>query len=266
MPDVPPNPESQQPERPEAPLVLIPVSADDVARRNRRIKLSILAAALAVLGTTAWLYKRSVDPLHAQESYDAGVRLHKIARYDQAVLSFDRAVKLKPDMVDGYLMRGRSYVGLAKTDEAIADFTRVINMRPADTAALVERGLAYLETKDFQNALSDANRAIEIDANLARAHNLRGLITRTMGDPKKSLSDFNRAVELAPNEDNYYQRGATYQMLGEHRLAITDFDQVIAFKPDEAPGYFARAESRRAVGDVQGAQADHLQGRIIDGR
>ncbi len=114
--------------------------------------------------------------------------------------------------------------------------------------------------------MADADQAIAIDAKAARAYNLRGLVIRTMGDPRKALENFTRAVELEPNEDNYYQRGATYQLLGEHRRAIADFDQVIAFKPDQAPAYFARAESRRAIGDLSGAAADHKQGLIIDGR
>jgi len=253
-------------EVPESPLVLVPVTAEDESRRKRRIRIGIWSAAIVVLAASAWLYKRSVDPVHAHESYDSGVRLLKIARYDQAILAFDRAALLKPDLTDAYFMRARAYVALSKNDEAVRDFTRVIEQRPADALAYIERGLAYLETKDLQPALTDANRAIEIDANSGRAYNLRGLVIRAMGSPEKALESFTRAVQLAPNEDNYYQRGSTYQLMGEHRKAIADFDQVIAFKPGEAPGYFARAESRRAIGDLKGAKADHLQGRIIDGR
>jgi hypothetical protein len=35
--------------------------------------------------------------------------------------------------------------------------------------------------------------------------------------------------------------------------------------PDLASAFFARAESRRAIGDLTGAQQDHRQGRILDG-
>lgn len=266
MGEIPNEPAPPGEGSPDAPLVLIPVTAEDAARRKRRVQMAIWAAVAIVLGAIGLLYKRSVDPLHAQESYDAGVRLLKIARYDQAILAFDRATDLKPDMIDAYLMRARAHIGIAKTENAIRDFTRVIELRPSDSEALVERGRAYLEMKDYQPALADANQALGLNSKLANAYNLRGLVVRAMGDSKKALEDLTRAVELAPDEDNYYQRGATYQMLGQHRQAIADFDQVIAFKPDEAPGYFARAESRRAIGDIAGARADHLQGRMIDGR
>lgn len=245
---------------------MIPVTAEDANRQKRRIWLSISAAVILVLALGAVLYKRWTDPVHARESYDSGVRLLKIARYDQAILAFNHAVSLEPGMTDAYLMRARAYLGLAKTENAVDDFTHVLGLRPSDQGAIVERGLAYLELKDYPSALADASAAVVLDARSAAAYNLRGLVVRAMGDPRKALDDFTRAVELDQNADNYYQRGATYQKMGEHEKAIADFNQVIAFKPDESPAYFARAESRRALGDLAGAKRDHDYARIIDGR
>ncbi len=258
------DPEVNSPDE-EQPLVLIPVTAEDVARRKRRLRLSLTVATLIILGVTGYLYKRYVDPLNAKESYDAGVRLFKIARYNQAILSFDRAVALQPGMVDAYLMRGRSFVGDAKPDQALPNFNRVIELRPSDPVGWIERGKAYLELNNFRAAISDASQAISLDASQASAYNLRGAAVRKSGDPKKALDDFNRAVELAPTADNLYDRGATYQLLNEHRLAIADFDQVIAIIPDLASPFFARAESKRALGDFDAAERDHLHGRILDG-
>lgn len=258
------DPEVHSPDE-EQPLVLIPVTAEDVARRKRRLRLSLTALTLIVLGVTGYLYKRSVDPLNAKESYDAGVRLFKIARYNQAILSFDRAVALQPGMWEAYMMRGKSFVGDAKPEQALFNFSKVIELRPSDAAGWIERGKAYLELNNFRAAVSDASRAISLDPTQASAYNLRGAAVRKSGDPKKALDDFNRAVELAPTADNLYERGATYQLLNEHRLAIADFDRVIAIIPDLASPFFARAESKRALGDLEEAERDHLQGRILDG-
>lgn len=247
------------------PLVLIPVTAEDVARRKWRVRLTVTVLTIAVLGVAGYLYKRSVDPLNAKESFDAGTRLFKIARYNQAILSFDRAIALQPNMVDAYLMRGRSYVGDAKPELALPNFSKAIELRPADPKGWIARGEAYLELNNFQAAISDATQAISLNPNEAAAYNLRGACIRKGGDPKKALEDFNRAVELAPNANNYFERGATYQMLDQHRRAIADFDKVIAIIPDLASPFFARAASWRALGDVEAAERDHRQGRILDG-
>lgn len=79
-----------------APPVLIPATAGDVSRRNRRIVLSCCAAALLAGALGYWLYTRAMDPIHAQQSHESGVRLLSIARFPQAILNFDRAIRLNP--------------------------------------------------------------------------------------------------------------------------------------------------------------------------
>ena len=249
-----------------SPLILIPVTADDVARKNRRTKLIWLAALVALAAVSAYAYKRSQDPRLAQESFDAGQRLFAVARYPQAILSFDRAIALVPDFEEAYLMRGRSRVAQYQNDQAIEDFTKATELRPHDSGPLLDRGRAYLFNKKFPLAVADATAAIASDANLAPAYNLRGMAQRELGKLPEALEDFNHAVSLAPNADNYYQRGSTYQLMGEHQKAISDFNETIEYHPDIAQGYFARAESERALGDYEGAKKDHLQGRILDGR
>jgi tetratricopeptide (TPR) repeat protein len=246
--------------------VLIPVTAEEVLRRRMRI-LVVSALALALTaGAIGYTYKRSVDAIHARESYESGMRLLGIANYSQAVLSFDRAVGLKSDFADAYLMRGKAYTGDSKADAAIHDFTRALELNPKDSRAWISRGTALLDLKKYPQAMADASRAMELDARLAAAYNLRGLALRATGDPRRAIGDFNHAAELEPNEDNFYQCAATYQALGEHALAITALNRAIAIRPDAPPGYLARAESRRAIGDYEGARMDEERAAQIEGR
>jgi tetratricopeptide (TPR) repeat protein len=267
---MPPNDLSPPEARPEessdiVAIVAVPVTAEDAARSKRRMVFAWIAAALALAATAQYFYRRNVDPLDALQAYDSGQRLMTIGRYNQAILAFDRATRLKPDFPDAYFLRGKAYVADFKTADAIREFSKVIELRPADPRALVERAGAYLELKDYQSSIRDTDRALVLDPTLARACNLRGVAVRSLGDPQNALNDFNRAVELAPSADNYYQRGATWQMLGEHRRAIEDFDRMIAIDPGGPAGYYARSESRLAIGDVAGAIEDHRHGKMIDG-
>jgi tetratricopeptide (TPR) repeat protein len=250
----------------QPPLVLVPVSAEDFSRRKSRIGWSAATVILAALAATGYLYKRYVDPLHAKESFDAGTRLFKIARYNQAELSFDRAIALKPDFVDAYLLRGKSCVEQAEPEKALNDFTKAIELRPSDPAGWIARGSAYLELNNFEPAVADATQAVAANPKEAEAYALRGAALRKGGNPQKAIEDFNHAVTLDPSAKNYFERGATFQLVGDHQSAIADFDHVIELIPDLAGAYFARAESRRAIGDTRGAQEDHRQGRILDGR
>jgi tetratricopeptide (TPR) repeat protein len=268
--------EPDSPRRPEnanegnasgvVPLVLIPVEAEDVARKKRRKVLTWVAVVVTVLAVAAWIYKRSTDPIRAQESFDAAQRLFAVARYNQAIVACDRAIALKPEFPDAYMLRGRSHVAQYESERGIPDFTKAMVLRPRDPQGPIERAHAYIDQKNYSAAISDADAAIALDPKLARAYNLRGTALRALGQPKKAIDEFNRAVELEQNSDNFYQRGATYQLLGDHRQAILDFTQAIAWDPDKPQTYFARAESERAVGAMEQAKQDHSYGRYLDGR
>lgn len=248
------------------PLVLVPATAGDVARRKRRKILWISAAVVVVLLGAGYLYKRWVDPIHARQSYEEGMRLFAATGYPQAILAFDRAVALDPKMAGAYLMRGRANAIDGKIDAAIADFGKTLELRPYDLEALLARGREYMELKDYQSARADADRALAVDSRFAPAYNLRATAARALGDLKKGVEDFTRAIELSSDRDDYFQRGATYQMLGDHRRALADFDRMIAIQPDAAPAYYARAESRLALGDVSGAEQDRQQARALEHR
>ena len=243
----------------------VPVTADDVARvRNRQILRWTGAAVLVVLAL--WLiYKRTADPQQARQSYDAGVRLFKGTKYQQAILNFDRTIDLDSSNAEAYRMRARAHLGEGDRDAAITDFSSVIKLVPKDAVAFVERGAIYLDKRDYAKVIADATQALAVDPKLARAYNLRATATRAKGDPAGSLADFTRSVELDGNIDNYFQRAATYQLLNQHQAAIADLDHVVEFAPDQPPIYFARARSKTANGDIAGAKADFLRGRQLDG-
>lgn len=250
----------------QKPVVPVPVTAGDFAMRKWRIRLAVAAAMVVAAIGGGLTYKHLTDPLHARDSYETGVSLLQFARNSQAILSFNRAIELNPGFADAYLMRGKAYRADGDLEHAIEDFGKVIALRPSDPGALLDRCSALLERKNYRAAISDATQALDLEPKLALAYNLRGSAIRGAGDLPRAIQEFDRAIALQPNPDNYFERGATYQLLGDHARAIADFDQVIRFLPDKSSAYFARALSRRALGDAEGAGQDHQRGRILDGR
>jgi tetratricopeptide (TPR) repeat protein len=250
---------------PNPPVVPIPVDPEDFERRRRRITWSVAGAAVAVIASAGYIYKVSVDPIRARESYTTAERLFKSTRYEQAILSLQHAISLKPDLAEAYLLRGRAIVALAKPQDAIADFTKYIELRPQETAGYLERASAYADLERYPKALEDCARLVELDGKLSSAYGLRGNILRRMGEPRRALEDLDRAVELSPDMNHLFERAATLQLLGEHARAIEDLTRVIAFEPSSPQAYFARAKSYRELGDEAAAARDHGTGRVLDG-
>ena len=190
----------------DAEWVLVPVTHVDHARRRRRMKLLAAGVLVTLSLIAAWMYKRTVDPVRALDEYDAGERALRIAHYQEAIVSFDRAISLNSDFADAYTMRGRANVAVVKPAAAIPDFDKAISLRPRDPMGYLDRGSAYLTLEEFKKALDDFNRAVEVDPTLERAYNLRGITLRSMGQLKPALEDLTKAVNIIPNMDNLFQR------------------------------------------------------------
>jgi tetratricopeptide (TPR) repeat protein len=242
------------------------VSAEVFAARKRRIVAAWIGAGVLVALLAAWTYRRSVDPLDAQRAVEEGRRLLKATRYPEAILSFDHALALKDDLPEAYLLRGRARMAVSSLEPAIRDFDAVIRLRPGDAEGFVERAQAHLRMEQYAAAILDSGAALAHNPKIALAYTLRAIALRQSGRPQQALEDLNRSVDLAPNESNYFQRAATYQAMGQHKLALADLNQVIELKPDGPQAYFARAQSRLALGDQAGANQDRKQGLLLDGR
>lgn len=201
------NPQGTDKQETDKPLVLIPVTAEDVAREKRRKVTIWVAAAIAVVLVALFSYRRMADPRDAREAYDAGLGLLKATRYEQAALNFSRTIDLMPDYIEAHRLRGRVYVAQSNPDAAIRDFTKVLELNPQDSNALVERGFAWLDKKSYANAFADAVGAISVDAKMGRAYTLRATARRALGDAAKAVEDFTMAVGLEPNLRELFPKG-----------------------------------------------------------
>lgn len=242
------------------PSVLVPVTAEAYARRRRRVvaALVVLAALIAIAARIA--YRHTTSPVEAQESFDIGRQKLQIGRYNEAVFSFDRAIQLRRDFSEAYLLRGKALAanadGQGEFDRAIGDFTTVVRLRPRDPDPLIERCSVYLSLARMTDVISDCTAALAIDPARERAYTLRGTAFRKSGSFREALADFTRAVELAPTPDNYFQRSAVYQLLGDPGKAILDLDKMLNVMPESPPALLARARARFETGDTEGAESD----------
>ena len=185
--------------------------------------------------------------------------------------------------------RDRQDCDARDADRNIAGCTRIAEDAHESSvmrsAAYVARGLAWQSKGDTDHALSDFNAAIRINPKDSLAYNNRGMLWRERGDADRAIADFTAAIAIDPlprsdeafsrrgksvvprREVNIYEnRALTLLERSDFDGAIADFDQAIAYTPDMAQGYFARAESERAIGDMEAAKRDHQHARIIDGR
>jgi tetratricopeptide (TPR) repeat protein len=147
-------------------------------------------------------------------------------RWDDAIALYAKAVKLRPDFVEGYWYQGTAYYTLEKFSECRDAFRRVTRLSPKNGGAFAFLGLCEFGLKDYDRALQHL------------------LQSRMLGVGHKDLggvSSYHTAIIMTRIE----QYEQALQTLGEFAAAGNDSPRVIeamgiatlriAMLPNEVP-------------------------------
>ncbi len=93
------------------------------------------------------------------------------------------------------------------------------------------------------------------------AHNAIANIYLDQGEEEKALESLTASINLAPTAAAYNQRGQAYATLNRHQEAVDDFTESLALRRDSPYVYLARANSLKALGEIEAARADEAKAR-----
>ncbi len=188
-----------------------------------------------------------------------GIDYFGIGRSDAALEDFNAALKLKPDLVEGYVNRGAIYYTKHIYDRAIADYDVAIRLAPNQSQAYYNRGDAYYDMGDYDHAFADYDRTIQLDPGNALAFVKRGTVYYYNKDlTDRAILDYNTAIRLAPSAASpYLARGLAYDDIGQADNAIADYTSAIDLKANWADAYVARGNAYRGKGLYPQAIADY---------
>ena len=87
-------------------------------------------------------------------------------RRDKTIADCTETIRLNPNDVEAYSVRGLVYLGIGNFDRAIADFDEAIRRDPKDAKAYGHRAMAYRAKGDARHAEADHAEAVRLDPTL----------------------------------------------------------------------------------------------------
>ena len=209
------------------------------------------------VGMTPPLEKVGTAP-KADDFFIQGVDKQRKGDNKGAILAYNKAIRLNPNLAEAYNNRGIVRDELGDKPGAIDDYNLAIQFNPNYAQAYNNRGNVRNELGDKQGAIDDFNQAIKINPNYAQAFNNRGAARFALGDKQGAIADFNQAIKINPNNSTaYYNRGIFRSELGDKQAAIADYTQAIKINPNDAQAYYNRGNVRDELGDKPGAIDDY---------
>ena len=205
-------------------------------------------------------YEKAINlkPDYAIAYYNRGCVNTKLGESERAIADYSKAIELKPDLAEAYNNRGYTYKKIGESEKAIADYSKAIELKPDLAEVYNNRGNAYDRLGESEKAIADCSKAIELKPDYANAYNNRGKIYTGIGESEKAIADYSKAIELKPDYANAYNnRGYTYDGIGESEKAIADYSKAIELKPDYADAYYNRGNVYGSMGESEKAIADY---------
>lgn len=229
------------------------------------ISLTILLLA-SVLG-----YSQNYEK--AVEAYNKGIELQQAGDAANAILAYDLALRLKPDLIEAYNNRATLKLNAGDVDGALADLSRVIEISPTYAMSFYNRGNIHLSKSDYERAIDDFTNSLKILDGMTtsydkRAHamsyNNRGNAFMALGKNKEALADYRRALEIIPNSfEAITGLGSAKQQLGDHAGAVADYTRALQMVPDNILILTNRAGANEQV-NKEAALADYTKLIALD--
>ncbi len=141
-------------------------------------------------------------PDDSASHYNLGNYRLERCEYEQAIASFEHAMRLRPDHAEALVNTSIALSALGRNHEAETMLQKALVIQPTNAAIHFNLGLLMAELGRTNPAREHLQAALEYDPRLAAAaYNLAML--ESAGDPLRALSLCRRAVVLQPHEPKY---------------------------------------------------------------
>ena len=222
-------------------------------------------------------YKKFVatNPSQPYEAYNRmGVCQMELGQFEDAVASFQEALKGIPEDVNIMYKMAQSYQKAGQVEQAAETYYRlaelsprdarvyyntVINMynsaqmpdkaaeaarkmielNPNDPDALFNLGFMLVQMQRYEEAIEILDRVIELNPSMEYAHLNKGFSFYSLGQYSKAIEAYSATVELFPeNADAWMFLGMSHMQVKAWGRAVDPLKKAIDLRPDSGNAYY----------------------------
>jgi tetratricopeptide (TPR) repeat protein len=187
-----------------------------------------------------------------------GVALADLGRIEEAIASYDQALKFKPDYHEAWNNRGVALADLGRIEEAIASYNQALKFKPDYHEAWNNRGVALADLGRIEEAIASYNQALKFKPDFHEAWYGRGIALGKLGKMNEAIASYDKALKIKPDfHEIWFNRGIALGKLGKMKEAITSYEKALKIKPDDHEAWFNRGIALGNLGRLEEAIASY---------
>ncbi|PSB41150.1 hypothetical protein C7B80_31550 [Cyanosarcina cf. burmensis CCALA 770] len=192
--------------------------------------------------------------------FELGKLLSAAKEYEEAIASYDQALKINPNNNDAWHSRGYALSNVGRYEEAIASYDQALKINPNNNNAWYNRGIVLRKLERYEEAIASYDQALKINPNNNNAWNNRGVALNYLGSYEEALDSYDQALKINPDDDDAcYNRGVALDAVGRYEEAIASYNQALKISPDDDDACYNRGVALDAVGRYEEAIVSYNQ-------
>ncbi|MDC1047000.1 tetratricopeptide repeat protein, partial [Candidatus Pseudothioglobus singularis] len=209
-------------------------------RGAREIYLSILESLPSNKEAKIGLLKlnqiEQVNP--GSKQLESIVDFHKSGQYIKALSIIDRLLETYHNDPFLFNIKGSCLCETGDLNTSIISFEKAITLKPDYAEALFNLGVAYQKLNQFDKAIESYEKALNIQHAYPTVHLNLGIIYFQTDQLNSAIKSFEWAVAYSPNHSKaYYNLGSALQKNRQFEKAKKQFEKAISINPNYADAY-----------------------------
>jgi protein O-GlcNAc transferase len=191
----------------------------------------------------------AINPHSAEAHFNLGNLLKILNKINDAIASFDKAIKIKPDY-ESYFLRGLAQYELKKLENALTSFDESIKLKPDSFLAHCNRGLVLVGLKKIEEGIANYDRAIQINPTFVIAMYNRALALRLLGKNQQAIAGFKAIIKIEPAHlGSLYEIALIYSVLKEFNLTLIYCKQILKIDSNHSQAIILSIKTRKYICD-----------------
>ena len=153
---------------------------------KNKIKILIIAILMAI--SSIFIYKGAIAPKLYDKYLDTGIKYLMDGQYEEAILAFDKAIKIEPKTTEARVYQAKAYVGNEELDKAVNVLEEAQNIDKSNEELLKEI-LELLNDIDSDIAYEFLDRFIQSAGKDNTSQEIKDILVSSNEAPSEPITD-----------------------------------------------------------------------------
>jgi len=174
-----------------------------------------------------------INPNYSRPQNNLGNAFSELRKFDEAIKYYQQAIKIEPNYAEAFNNLANALRQTGKIEESIVYYNEAIRLKKDYDEAYFNLGITLSQQGEIGEAIGQYQKALEINSNFVMAHNNLASLLAQRKDIAGAIRHYKEAISIDPEFAQAYNNlGSTLAGQGKLEEAILLFEKAVSIDPN----------------------------------